>query len=112
MGVVILIYFIPDQYQTSVVHKKWAYLETALLAIVSGLVYVYNKYLGSQDAYTRLQSVYIATFSKFLVAAGTIAAYVLSDRESFTRPTLFLLMGVYLIFLIFVSAVAIKQSSD
>ncbi len=107
----LFIYFLPEEYYGVDIHKKWAYLEASLLSIVSGLLHLYNQYFNSEgDAYTRLQSVYIGTFSKFLVAAGVIATYVLTMRDTFTRPTLFLLMAGYLIFLIFITIVSIRQN--
>ncbi len=108
--ILVLIWSLPDTYHESALHKGWLYLETILLAIVSGLLFAYNRYLVSDDAYSRMQSIYVGTFAKFLIVAGVVAAYILNNRNSFTRVTLLALMIVYLIYLVYVSVIAIKQS--
>lgn len=66
-----------------------------LLASVSG--YLVNKQIRERP-HAFVRAVYSATFLKLFICMAGIVIYVLLNRSSLHKPTLFMLMGMYAVY--------------
>ncbi len=95
----------------SVRDQKWILVECiAMASIAMVLVWLSAKFRQTEDPYLRTQSLYINTLLKFLTAALVIGAFVLINRPDYQRSTVYLMLGIYLVYHIITTVLLLRSS--
>lgn len=74
-------------------------LVLALVSILSARNSIKSLESSNQNAFIR--AVYGATLSKLMICIVGILAYVLAYKPNISKPTVFILLGIYLIYTLF-----------
>jgi hypothetical protein len=73
-----------------------------LLAIITGISYFLTRRgLGQDNSHAFVRSVYASTLIKLMLCLFGIGIYVVVNRSHISKSTIFLLMGLYVVYTVF-----------